>query len=92
MILDIGGIILSLEVHGNASKQNDNSNTRKNLTTCNRMSSQALSLTEGLKGNAENMISSLGMRFTDEKTIEKWEWDLDLNKIIEIVRPCYKLF
>ena len=27
---------------------------------------------------------SLGLGFTNEKTIEKWEWDLDLNKIIEM--------
>ena len=28
----------------------------------------------------ENGILQPGLGFTNEKTIEKWEWDLDLNK------------
>ena len=32
---------------------------------------------------SENEILTLGLEFTNEKTIEKWEWDLDLNKTIE---------
>ena len=32
----------------------------------------------------ENGILSLGLGFTNEKTIEKWEWDFDLNKTIEM--------
>ena len=32
----------------------------------------------------ENGIVSLGLGFTNKKKIEKWEWDLDLNKTIEM--------
>ena len=36
-------------------------------------------------GGWENGIVSLGLGFTNEKkTIEKWEWDLDLNKTVEM--------
>ena len=31
----------------------------------------------------ENGIVSLGLGFTNEKTIEKWDWVVDLNKTSE---------
>ena len=48
------------------------------------MSILTLGLGLACLGAGKMSILTLGLGFTNEKTTEKWEWDLDLNKTIEI--------